>query len=312
MINKLTKSFLPLAAFLLLALSAGCGQGSSKANEVLRVADQVVLAEELLALAEAQGESHSEQSLSRIARLTAEDLAAEQRLLAEGWDKDPAFIQARRRFIRAYVNARINRELEKEIRVSEAEIAAYFEQNKQRYGRPKQYRVALIDIAKKDHADRAAAVASQLYAELSAVPAGKAQDRLFNQMAAQHSSHLGSRFQGGDVGYLQEGDPAWPTPLLDAVFASSMQQALGEIIATPKHFYIYRILGQRQAVEASLQDHRDKIRGKLLAEKQDAMRHKGREQLVRGLDIKINEQVIKRVASVEETQQREPAKIPAG
>lgn len=295
---------------LAVSLLAGCDREPS-AEAVVTVAEQTVSADALLTIARAQGEPLTAQNLVRLARLTAEDLAAEQHLLAEGWEQDPDFIQARRRFIRAYVNARINQALAAQVSVSEADIAAYFTEHKARYGRPAQYRVALIELSAATHGDKAQPLATQLQAELAALPAGAMRGQRFNQLAAAHSSHLSSRYQGGDIGYLAITDSQWPQALRQAVFASDDAHALGQV-ATAEGVYVYRVLGKREPIEPQLADFREQIRRQLLAEKSDEMRRQGRQRMLDGVAIQINEPVIERIASGEKTAPVLPASLPAG
>lgn len=278
----------------------------------IRVGDKTVTADQLLAIAKAQGEATTLEPLSRLAQLTAEDLAAEHRLVAEGWDRNPQFIQAQRRFVRSYVNARINEEFMELLSVSDEEISEYFEARRDAYRKPAQVRVALIEISVEQHGQQAAALANEIYTVLTSMDKGPERDKRFNEFVVARSAHLASRFQGGDVGYMARNDSAWPAALIEAVFSTSLDASIGPMVKTPNGFYVFRVLGFRDAVEPRLSDYRESVRKKILAKKQDNMRHEARVRLVEDVSIEIDQEAIIKIASPSNDSRPTPSPTPAG
>lgn len=291
----------------------GCSCEKSPATQtVITVENTEISAQELLNIAKDQGEYASERQLLRLAEQTAEELAAEQKLMVEGWHKDADFIQAQRRFIRAYVNSRIQEELATSLQVSDEEIANYFENHRNEYRKPDQIRVAIIHLSTERHGTQAKALANHIHAALHALPNGVQRDQRFNEFVVAHSAHVASRFQGGDIGYVEQGDPSWPKNLVQAAFTLPKDASLGPLVETADGFYIFRVFGYSEAIEPRLEDYKQGIYQKLLSQKQDILRDTARIKLVEGINIEIDEDLIQSIASPSNQERPTPSPSPAG
>lgn len=127
--------------------------------------------------------------------------------------------------------------------VAEAEVRAYYEQNKSRYGQDEQRRASHILLTAGEGGsakDKAGArkKADELLARLRANPAE------FEKLARENSKDPGSAGQGGDLGWFGRG--MMVKPFEDAAFALKEGQ-VSDVVESDFGFHIIRLTGTRGA-----------------------------------------------------------------
>jgi parvulin-like peptidyl-prolyl isomerase len=222
--------------------------------------------------------------LARIRYRTADDLKAlvetmvRTELLAReakkrGYEANPAVQQTVKE---SAAQALVRLEVEDKITpqaIPVEEVRAYYDSHQAEFHRVAMRRASQIVLD-------SAAEAEQLLPA-----AGKADARGFAELAKQHSKHLESKQQAGDLGYFAEqpqtdGSEANVEPAVRAaLFALKQVGDTSKPVALGSQYAIVRLTGERPARHASLEDAAPSIRAKLWRER--------RQQALDGLVAKL-------------------------
>jgi peptidyl-prolyl cis-trans isomerase C len=185
----------------------------------------------------------------------------------------------------------VNRLLEgtvlKDVEVTEAQITAFYDHNREVFRHPAQIRAShiLIRVAENAPADARAAARQQAAALLAQLKAGAD----FAQLARQRSQDPVTAERGGDLGYFAEGD--MDEAFEKAAFALAPGQ-LSDVVATPYGFHIIKVTGKRPAGYAPLAEVHDRIRELLLKR----ARQRKQAQFVAGLRRKARVEIVQPAA----------------
>jgi parvulin-like peptidyl-prolyl isomerase len=173
-----------------------------------------------------------------------------QRARREGFDRDPKVAEQLYEMERQFLaDEYLQREMHARVTVSNDEIRAYYDANRDLYTQELHLQQILLDTIED---------AEAVLAELKA---GEG----FNTLARKHSLD-GSASKGGDIGFLGKGAM---NPALEAeVFTMKDQEVRGPI-ESGFGFHIVRVVGRRKLNRpASFDVARDEIMQTLLLEKQ--------------------------------------------
>jgi hypothetical protein len=170
-----------------------------------------------------------------------------------------------------WVTSRFREELESRLSVSEnvedAAIEAYFKDHAAQFTAPERRRLAVIRIGPgpgsgagktEELEPRIARVR-----ELAVSQAATARD--FGDLAAIHSSHLSSRRNGGDVGWLNRAQAArtWPAAVVEAAFSLAAPGDISPIIPTEEGWLLLKLVERQEGQLTSLDSARERIRREL-------------------------------------------------
>lgn len=147
------------------------------------------------------------------------------------------------------------REFEKDIVVSESDVAQYYEDNKEKFQHPERVRCSQIFLpASNDLAERekVRAQAEQLKAEIDS-------GADFGELAIEHSKAPGAE-DGGIIGWVQRGDLVGP--LDEAAFSLSEGQ-VSAVIESDQGFHLLKVDKKEAAGQATLDDVRKEIEPEL-------------------------------------------------
>lgn len=149
--------------------------------------------------------------------------------------------------------------VERQIRLPEADLRAYYEQNLQRLAGQEQRRARhILFNAPKDApaADRekAKAAAQKVLDEL------RKQPKRFPELAKQHSQDSGSAARGGDLDFFARG--AMVKPFEDAVFALKPNQ-IGDLVETEFGYHILEVTDVRAPKAPSFEAMRPQLEADL-------------------------------------------------
>jgi len=140
--------------------------------------------------------------------------------------------------------------LKPEIKISEEEIKAYFEENKDMFGEPEQVKARHILVETE-------AQAKEIRAKLD-------QGESFEELAKQYSTDEASKANGGDLGYFKRGDMV---PEFEEVAFSLKPGETSQPVKSQFGYHIIRVEDHKQPVPAKYEEKKEDIRQQILQQK---------------------------------------------
>lgn len=186
-----------------------------------------------------------------------------QAALERGLDHDPEVIAAARKIM---VRKLLERDLgeatfnEEGVVVSEKEMQAYYDRNRDQYMQPEMRRIAHIQLSPDDKGQSTAAA---LITELAA----KADNRaLFKTMAQRFSTASDSKDRGGELLFKtkQELASELGVSFANDVFALATNEMAAQPVQSTKGWHVVRVVAVREALARPIDEVGDEIREKLL------------------------------------------------
>lgn len=287
---------------LLLALAVLSGVGCRQAevskvpaatdpDVVAFVAGQPILAEALrheLARRHQPGaemEVSTEQKFAAIEKLVGQEAIYAQ-ARAAGFDRTPEMQRRIRQLVVSHFKEQrfpaTNAVVETE------EIEASYEACKSRYALPAAVRGAAIFVSVPFAASAGKVAEVRKKAEEilhTARGATNAED--FSALVVHHSEHQGSRYRGGDLGWLAREGGGADSALVEALFAVPSPGEFAPLIETTKGFYIARLIEKREAGFKPIESVRPAIRQQLSREKAEQAELDFYASMRAGLEIQI-------------------------
>ncbi|WP_419954810.1 peptidyl-prolyl cis-trans isomerase [Neobacillus niacini] len=141
--------------------------------------------------------------------------------------------------------------LTRDVKVSEKEMIAYFEENKELFTIPDAFHVSHIIVKSSDEAERA-------IKELE-------QGSSFSALAMERSIEEFSANEGGDIGYLIEGEERYPSEYLTAV-KKLKEGSWSDPIQVEQGFAIVKLEGKIKGKKYSYKDVKQQIRREIALE----------------------------------------------
>jgi len=151
--------------------------------------------------------------------------------------------------------------LGRQIKISENDVRAYYEQNRSRLGRPERRRASHILVqvpaqASEADAEKAKVKAQALLAQVRDVSAER-----FAAFARAQSDDAGSKAGGGDLDWFTR--DSMVKPFADATFAATGIGLVDEIIRSEFGFHIIRVSGIEPAQTKPFSEVRDQLESEL-------------------------------------------------
>jgi foldase protein PrsA len=141
--------------------------------------------------------------------------------------------------------------LTRDVKVSEKEMKAYFEANKELFAIPTAYHLSHIIVKSSNEAENA-------IKELS-------QGSSFAALAMERSIEEFSANEGGDIGYIMEGDERYPSEYLDAI-KKLKKGAWSEPIKVEQGYAIVKLEGEMKGKKYAYKDVKQQIRREIALE----------------------------------------------
>lgn len=208
----------------------------------------VALQEELLRLSGGNRKRLSSESQRRF----VEQLILQEMVFAvgveRGIDRDPAIQRQLRDQKRRLVVQRVVADVKQVPEVSDAEIAAYYDENQRRY--------STATVRARHILIKERAAAEVVHAQALAAPAD------FEALAKEHSEDPSSARKGGDLGFLGHGRMA--PAFEEAAFKLDDELAISALVETPYGFHIIQLIEKRPGQQRSLDQVGEQIRALLL------------------------------------------------
>jgi peptidyl-prolyl cis-trans isomerase C len=205
-----------------------------------------------------------------------ERLAAVSRAKKAGLDADA---ETKRSMENVLISKLRAQELEsklREVAVSEEEIRKAYDAGTAALTRPAKVRLAILQI--KGDAKMSDAKRTELRTRMeealkkaASTPAEGGRGAAaggFGQVAAEYSDDQVSRYRGGDIGWLDEGNLSyhWPKPVLEAGYALEKGATSG-IVETDSGLYVIMKTDRRDGAATSYETAKSSLRRDLLAKK---------------------------------------------
>jgi len=147
----------------------------------------------------------------------------------------------------------IKKAVDKQVNVSDAQVADFYSKNKSLYATPQQVRARHILVKTKQQAD---AIEAQLKGGAD-----------FATLARQDSTDPGSKAQGGELGWF--GPTQMVKPFSDVAFSLNVGQT-SQPVQTPFGWHIIQVEGKRPAQTQSLAEAAPKVRQMLVQQAEAA------------------------------------------
>ncbi|WP_245995877.1 peptidylprolyl isomerase [Paenibacillus taihuensis] len=145
---------------------------------------------------------------------------------------------------------RITKLVEPSVKVTDADVKQYFEQNKEQYDQPEQVKALHILVATKEEADE---ILKQLNAGAD-----------FAKLAEEKSLDTGSKDAGGDLGYFGKGTMV--AEFEQAAFSLKVGE-LSEPVKTQFGYHIIKVTDHKAAKAATLDQYQAEIKETLTRQK---------------------------------------------
>lgn len=221
------------------------------------------------------------------------------RARTEGLDQDP---ETRRRIERLIASIYLEKHRPDPDQIptpTDEEIRQSYDQKRAEFATPERIRVGLIHLrgspkASTEKAHELRQTAERLRADLDPTAGGTA---LFADLARQHSDDRTSRYQGGDIGWVELGrkNPPWPEPVVQAMSRLQSAGDLSPVIETPSGCYLLKLLAREGVGVRPLEAVRDEVIHRLQVARKAALTERFENDLKAGLQVQVVPDAVARV-----------------
>jgi parvulin-like peptidyl-prolyl isomerase len=179
-----------------------------------------------------------------------------------------------------------------DLQVSDADIEDYYRSHIASFTTPEAAHAAVIAIAipanASDDEKQALQERAQQVRDLALAKPGAPG---FADLAAQYSDDADTRAQGGDIGWVSEGqeNPRWEQPVMKAVFDLDNPGQVSPIIATGSGFYVVKLLEDQPASVRPLAELRNRIRQLCIREERQRRAAKLYAAALANVQVSVNE-----------------------
>jgi parvulin-like peptidyl-prolyl isomerase len=190
-----------------------------------------------------------------------------------------------------------------DLQVTDGDIEDYYRSHIGSFTTPEAAHAAVIAIAvpgnATDDEKQALQERAQHVRELALAKPGAPS---FAELAAQYSDDADTRSQGGDIGWVGEGqeNPRWEQPVMKAVFDLDNPGQVSPVIATASGLYIVKLLEDQPASVRPLSEVRTRIRQLCIREERQHRAAKLYAAALANVQVSVNEAG---VAAMEATEQ---------
>lgn len=186
-------------------------------------------------------------------------------------DKDPSTELAMSRILSSRYQAEVLAKNANLIKVSDEEVQARYEKNKQKYAAPARRRGAVISVrlsADADVAEHKKAKSSLSIAREKSLALSDAQ-KFFGDLAASHSDDVVSKSRRGDIGWVVEGASInrYESVVINTLFSLDEVGEVSSVIKGERAYYLIKLVDSTPAKAKELKQVERVIRKDLLSEK---------------------------------------------
>jgi len=195
----------------------------------------------------------------------------------EGRDKDPEIAaQIKRMMIARLRETKLQPQMQS-LSVSDEELKAYYDAHREtKFTGTERVRVAVLwfdtqgqEPLVERFRPRLQAVREQVVADAAAFPVAGG----FGELAIANSEHRASRYKGGDLGWLSEGDASfagadgWGGAVRESAKSLSAPGDVSELVERPEGLFLVRLIERRPAEVTDFANVKEQIEKELLADR---------------------------------------------
>ena len=206
-----------------------------------------------------------------------------------------------------------------QVTVTDDELRAAYEADLASHTRPATIRVAMLyrkvnasDAPEERENVRAALLAARdayLRDPAAATQGGRISG--FGTLAADASEDTVSRYRGGDIGWYQPGQKnyRWPKPVMEAAFALNKGET-SDVIEFEDGLYVVMKSDDRPSFVTPFEEAKVTMRRRMIRDKQAAVESQFRSDLMSGVRIEINNEILGRMELPRGAAPEKPALTP--
>lgn len=237
--------------------------------------------------------------LEQVVRVKVLALAAER----EGLHRSPEFLRSyQEELARLFLQQRFEEPFKKQL-PQEAELKKFFEESRDRLGRPERVRLAHVALL-APASDAAARAAKRTDAEriLAEVRRTARDEYAFGKAATLRSEDARSRPAAGELPFLTREELAGRLgpEVAELAFSLKPGEVAGRVVETAQGFQVVKLLAREEGREASYEEVREAIRARLTSDRRDKALKEFLDAQWQGARVEIDEKAL-------ETAAREPA-----
>ena len=234
---------------------------------------------------------------------------------AAGYDRDPDFVATVERMLAArYLDQHLDAQLEA-IEITPAELQTFYQEHAAEFLVPARVRGAWIflEVPRKATAEKieeARLRAESVRAEALALPAGT---RNFGPVALARSDDAGTRYIGGELGWLTAPEAEafrYGREVAEALLALAQPGDVSPVLRIEQGFAIVKLVEREEAAPAPLEKIAPGIRNRLIKERREALRAAFYAELLRGVPVSVDAQALAGIEPLSPPAPTEPAAPP--
>ena len=182
---------------------------------------------------------------------------------------------------------------------TDEELRTAYEQSGTEFATPERFRVALIEWRRspKATAEKDLELRQETERIAAELAAKNSDPTAFADTARRHSSDRTSRYQGGDVGWVELERKAhpWPSPVVEAISRLKSAGDLSPIVETPTGFYLLKLLAHQAPSTKPLTAVRSELVHRLVRDRKASQAETFEKDLRAGITIEIHPEMLERV-----------------
>jgi parvulin-like peptidyl-prolyl isomerase len=189
-----------------------------------------------------------------------------------------------------------------QMQVTESDVADYYHDNLASYTVPAAAHAAVIMFAIPAGApDDAVHGIEERAARIRQLATAKSPAADFAALAAQYSDDSDTRTQGGDIGWIVEGqdNPRWEAPVVKAILELANPGDISPLVRTPTGVYFAKLLENRSASVRPLNEVRTAIEQQLVREERERRAAQIYAAALKNVTVTINEAAVAAMEAAE-------------
>ncbi len=217
--------------------------------------------------------------------------------------------------INQYLEETLTPELEA-VRIDDASIRRYFDQNHASYDRPERRRGAIIlkQLAEDSTSEARNQARDELTEVLNGVPELAQRTLHFGALAQAHSDDQASRYRGGVIGWVVD-HPArtyrWDKAIIDALFALEKPGEVSPLLKLDTGLALVRLVDLEETQAVEFERVKDGIKRQLTRERQQALTETFMSALRDEADIEIDRSLLASIQPLSLPSKANTPKLPA-
>lgn len=232
-----------------------------------------------------------------------------------GFDRDPEFVATVERMLSArFLDQKLDQQLEA-VEVTDAEVTAFYQEHAEEFLVPARVRGAWIflEVPKKatpEKVEEARQRAESVRAEALALPR---ETRNFGPVALSRSDDAGTRYIGGELGWLStpeaEGFRYGPE-IAQALLSLAAPGEVSPVLRIEQGFALVKLVEREEAAPAPLAKMAPGIRSRLIRERREALREAFYADLLKGVPVSVDAEALGKIEPISPPAPTEPVVPP--